>query len=78
MYCYEDSKLLKLFSHVVRILYDCDIVGEDTIKFWYKKGSHPKVRTVLETSALKGAVLIAAASMLCRCNAARLASPNAG
>ena len=43
VYCYEDSKLLKLFSHVVRILYDNDIVGEDTIKFWYKKGSHPKV-----------------------------------
>lgn len=45
VYCYEDSKLLKLFSNVVRILYDADIVGEDTIKFWYKKGSHPKVRT---------------------------------
>lgn len=44
VYCYEDSKLLKLFSNVVRILYDADIVGEDTIKFWYKKGSHPKVR----------------------------------
>ena len=43
VYCYEDSKLLKLFSNVVRILYDADIVGEDTIKFWYKKGSHPKV-----------------------------------
>lgn len=45
VYCYEDSKLLKLFSNVVRILYDADIVGEDTIKFWYKKGSHPKVWT---------------------------------
>lgn len=48
VYCYEDSKLLKLFSHVVRILYDNDIVGEDTIKFWYKKGSHPKGRNVFQ------------------------------
>jgi eIF4-gamma/eIF5/eIF2-epsilon len=44
VYCYEDPKLLKLFSAVIRILYDADILDEDTIKFWYKKGSHPKVR----------------------------------
>jgi eIF4-gamma/eIF5/eIF2-epsilon len=43
VYCYEDPKLLKLFSAVIRILYDADILDEDTIKFWYKKGSHPKV-----------------------------------
>lgn len=46
VYCYEDPKLLKLFSAVIRILYDADVLDEDTIKFWYKKGSHPKVRTV--------------------------------
>ena len=44
MYCYEDSKLLKLFATVVRILYDFDVLGEDTIKAWYKKGTQPKVR----------------------------------
>ena len=43
MYCYEDSKLLKLFASVVRILYDYDVLGEDTIKLWYKKGTQPKV-----------------------------------
>ena len=43
VYCYEDSKLLKLFASVVRVLYDYDVLGEDTIKFWYKKGSQPKV-----------------------------------
>ena len=46
VYCYEDSKLLKLFSNTVRILYDADVLGEDTILFWYKKGSHPKGRNV--------------------------------
>ena len=44
VYCYEDSKLLKLFATVVRILYDFDVLGEDTIKAWYKKGTQPKVR----------------------------------
>lgn len=43
MYCYEDPKLLKLFATIVRILYDNDILGEDTIKHWYRKGAAPKV-----------------------------------
>lgn len=44
--CYEDNRLLKLFSDIVRLLYDADIVGEDTIFHWFKKGSHPKGRNV--------------------------------
>ncbi len=44
VYCYEDPKLLKLFADIIRILYDNDILGEDTIKHWYRKGSAPKVR----------------------------------
>mmetsp|Transcript_1455 Transcript_1455/g.3202 ORF Transcript_1455/g.3202 Transcript_1455/m.3202 type:complete len:425 (-) Transcript_1455:625-1899(-) len=44
--CYEDNRMLKLFSDIVRILYDGDIIGEDTIHHWYKKGSHPKGRNV--------------------------------
>eukprot|EP00210_Caulerpa_lentillifera_P009685 g9240.t1 len=38
--CYEDTRLLKLFSEIVRVLYDQEIVGEDTIFYWYRKGSH--------------------------------------
>ena len=37
--CYEDSKLLKLFTDIVRMLYDCDILAEDTINWWAKKAS---------------------------------------
>ncbi|MEW5300680.1 MAG: hypothetical protein WDW36_003594 [Sanguina aurantia] len=44
--CYEDNRLLKIFSDVVRMLYDAEIVGEDTIQHWYKKGSHQKGRNV--------------------------------
>lgn len=46
MLCYEDNRLLKIFSDVVRMLYDAEIVGEDTIQHWYKKGSHQKGRNV--------------------------------
>eukprot|EP00879_Flechtneria_rotunda_P013313 GHRR01013903.1.p1 GENE.GHRR01013903.1~~GHRR01013903.1.p1 ORF type:complete len:267 (+),score=99.02 GHRR01013903.1:688-1488(+) len=44
--CYEDNRLLKLFSDIVKLLYNGDIVGEDTIQHWFKKGSHPKGRNV--------------------------------
>ncbi|KAI7841114.1 hypothetical protein COHA_005339 [Chlorella ohadii] len=30
----------------VKILYDGDVLGEDTIRFWYNKGSSPKGRNV--------------------------------
>jgi len=46
VYCYEDSRLLKIFSDIVRILYDASIVKEDTILYWYRKGSHQKGRNV--------------------------------
>lgn len=44
--CYEDSRLLKLFADVVKALYSSDLVGEDAVQHWYKKGSHPKGRNV--------------------------------
>ncbi|GAQ78414.1 ARM repeat superfamily protein [Klebsormidium nitens] len=44
--CYEDAKLMKLFAEIVRILYDLDVLGEDTILTWYRKGTNPKGRQV--------------------------------
>ena len=46
--CYEDSRLLKLFADIIKVLYDVDVLGEDTIKFWYNKGSNPKGRNVFQ------------------------------
>jgi hypothetical protein len=37
---------MKLFSDIVKLMYNGDLVGEDTIQHWYKKGSHPKGRNV--------------------------------
>ena len=50
--CYEDSRLLKLFSDIVKILYDCDVLGEDAIKHWYAKPTVKVGRNVFE-NALK-------------------------
>lgn len=44
--CYEDSRLLKLFSDIIKVLYDVDVLEEDTIRFWYTRGSNPKGRNV--------------------------------
>eukprot|EP00892_Ulva_mutabilis_P007334 jgi/Ulvmu1/4973/UM207_0017.1 len=44
--CYEDSKLLKIFVEIVKHLYETDILEEDTINFWYKKGSVTRGRNV--------------------------------
>ncbi|KAJ8752767.1 hypothetical protein K2173_008502 [Erythroxylum novogranatense] len=44
MQCYEDAKLMKLFPEVVRSLYDQDVLAEDTILHWFRKGTNPKGR----------------------------------
>jgi len=46
--CYEDSQKLKLFSDIIRLLYDSDVIAEDTIHYWYKKGSSTKGRNVFQ------------------------------
>ncbi|XP_059628655.1 uncharacterized protein LOC132271324 [Cornus florida] len=41
---YEDAKLMKLFPEVVRSLYDQDVLAEDTILHWFRKGTNTKGR----------------------------------
>jgi len=42
--CYEDAKLMKLFPEIIRSLYDQDVLAEDTILLWFRKGANPKGR----------------------------------
>ncbi|KAH7571349.1 hypothetical protein JRO89_XS04G0027600 [Xanthoceras sorbifolium] len=44
MQCYEDAKLMKLFPEIVRSLYDQDVLAEDTVLFWFRKGTNSKGR----------------------------------
>ena len=54
VYFYEDPKLLKLFADTVRVLYDHDILGEDSIRHWFKSASplHPHVTPTLLHASL--------------------------
>ena len=42
--CYEDAKLMKLFPEIIRSLYGQDVLAEDTILLWFRKGANPKGR----------------------------------
>ncbi|KAK6915764.1 W2 domain [Dillenia turbinata] len=42
--CYEDAKLMKLFPEIVRSLYEQEVLLEDTIHHWFRKGTNPKGR----------------------------------
>ncbi|KAL9684732.1 hypothetical protein QQ045_022173 [Rhodiola kirilowii] len=44
--CYEDAKLMKLFPEIIRSLYDQDVLAEDTILHWFRKGTNPKGRYI--------------------------------
>ncbi|KAB5529773.1 hypothetical protein DKX38_019854 [Salix brachista] len=44
MQCYEDAKLMKIFPEIVRSLYYQDVLAEDTILHWFRKGTNPKGR----------------------------------
>ena len=46
--CYENPKLLKLFGSVVRLLYIEGLVQEDGVRWWARKGAHPKGRHVFQ------------------------------
>ncbi|XP_042448297.1 protein krasavietz-like [Zingiber officinale] len=42
--CYEDTKLMKLFPEIIRSLYEQDVLAEDTVLHWFRKGANPKGR----------------------------------
>ena len=42
--CYDDPALLKLWPDAVRHLYDKDVVSEETVMAWYRKGTLSKGR----------------------------------
>jgi hypothetical protein len=50
-HCYEDAKLMKLFPEIVQALYDQDVLAEDTVLSWFRKGTNPKGRYVLASAA---------------------------
>ncbi|PVU87947.1 hypothetical protein BB561_006107 [Smittium simulii] len=42
LYCYEDAKLMRIFTQIIRILYEEDVLSYDAIVFWSTKGALPQ------------------------------------
>ncbi|KAF8322110.1 ARM repeat-containing protein [Clavulina sp. PMI_390] len=44
VYCYENTKFMKAFTQILKVLYNADCVSDQGIIYWYQKGSKPDGR----------------------------------
>ncbi|TRM69779.1 armadillo-type protein [Schizophyllum amplum] len=44
VYCYEDSRVMKAFPQILKVLYNQDCISDQAIIYWYQKGSKPQGR----------------------------------
>jgi len=42
VHCYEDTKMLKTFPQIIKILYNKDCVSDQAIIYWHQKGAKPQ------------------------------------
>lgn len=41
VYCYQDTRILKAFPQLVKVLYNADVVSDQAIIYWHQKGAKP-------------------------------------
>ncbi|KIO30712.1 hypothetical protein M407DRAFT_147612 [Tulasnella calospora MUT 4182] len=44
VYCYENTRIMKSFPSILKVLYNEDCVSDQAIIYWYQKGSKPQGR----------------------------------
>jgi len=44
VYCYEDTRIIKAFPQILKVLYNKDCISDQAIIYWYQKGSKPNGR----------------------------------
>ncbi|KAI5826607.1 ARM repeat-containing protein [Schizophyllum commune Tattone D] len=44
VYCYEDSRVMKAFPQILKVLYNKDCISDQAIIYWFQKGSKPQGR----------------------------------
>jgi hypothetical protein len=44
VYCYEDTRVIKVFPQILKVLYNEDCISDQAIIYWYQKGSKPQGR----------------------------------
>lgn len=44
IYCYEDTRIMKAFPQILKVLYNKDCISDQAIIYWYQKGSKSQGR----------------------------------
>ncbi|KIK96657.1 hypothetical protein PAXRUDRAFT_825714 [Paxillus rubicundulus Ve08.2h10] len=44
VHCYEDTRIMKAFPQILKVLYNKDCISDQAIIYWYQKGSKPQGR----------------------------------
>ncbi|TFK75446.1 ARM repeat-containing protein [Pluteus cervinus] len=44
VYCYEDTRIIKTFPQILKVLYQKDCISDQAIIYWHQKGSKPQGR----------------------------------
>lgn len=44
IHCYEDTRIMKAFPQILKVLYNKDCISDQAIIYWYQKGSKPQGR----------------------------------
>jgi len=44
VHCYEDTRIMKAFPQIMKVLYNKDCISEQAIIYWHQKGSKPQGR----------------------------------
>ncbi|EPT04903.1 hypothetical protein FOMPIDRAFT_1021680 [Fomitopsis schrenkii] len=42
VYCYEDTRIMKAFPQILKVLYNKDCISDQAIIYWHQKGSKPQ------------------------------------
>jgi len=42
VYCYEDTRIIKAFPQILKVLYNEDCISDQAIIYWHQKGAKPQ------------------------------------
>ena len=42
VYCYTDTRIIKAFPSIVKVLYNSDCISDQAIIYWHQKGAKPQ------------------------------------
>ena len=61
VYCYTDTRIMKSFLALIKVLYNTDCVSDQAIIYWHQKGAKPNGKQHF-LKATEGLVKVSSAS----------------